>query len=222
MARAVVVAEDRWEKRKHFAPREERQHQRHGEPRPGQTANRQDEKQTYRLQRERDSHRQLSADPIRRPPPENPAGAVGERVERRGDRKGARCNPPRLRDRSGIRCDEQAAGRHHDEGDVHHVKLRRPQHLGCRELMPAQPRRSHRRRRCGARFHRLRWRMTEELRHDQNRQSLNATGPEKRRPVPVVSNRPRNERDEERSAAPKSRRHNPGRQAATLLEPFER
>ena len=50
---------------------------------PGQPPGRQHEHEADRLQRERDPHRQLASDAVRRPAPEDPAAAVGERVERR-------------------------------------------------------------------------------------------------------------------------------------------
>ena len=102
---------------------------------------RQHEHEADGLQRERDDHGQLAPDAIGRPAPEDPAAAVGERVERRRRRPAPPRECPTTRHRPGVGGHEQAAGRHHHEHRVEHVELRRAQHLAGRVLMLAQLRR---------------------------------------------------------------------------------
>ena len=88
--RAVVVAHDGRKQREDFTPREEREHERDREERAGQPAERQNQHQTQRLEAERNAHRELAADPVGHPAPENAAAAIRERVQRRrrGERRG--------------------------------------------------------------------------------------------------------------------------------------
>ena len=69
---------------------------------------------------------------------------------------------------------------------------------------------------------RLRRRVSQELRDHEDDDPLKEAGDEKRVSVALSADQPRDDRDEERGAAAESRRHDAGRQAASILEPLQR
>ena len=164
----------------------------------------------------------LAADLIRGPAPEDPAGAVGQRAERGGQRQRAGREAPRLRHRSGVGGDQQAAGRHQHEHRVHHVELRRAQHLERGEVLACRVA-SRRRRPALAAPSALR---PADAAGTARRATItrpwNDAGRDERRLIAARRDRRGDDRDEERRAAAEARGHDARRQAAPVLEPFQR
>ena len=221
MASAEVVGRDGGEQGINLAPGEVDQHEHDGEPPARDLSHGEHEEQTDRLQRERDDHRRFTANLVGRPAPENPAAPVGQRAERGGQHQRAGRETPRLRDRTGVGRDHQPACRHQDEHRIQGVELRRPHHFGRGEVPLAELRSaagdgSHRSRRGFSR------RMSQKLRDAEDHQALEDAGADERRLIPARLNRGRDDRNEQRRAAAESRGHDAGRQAAAVLEPFQR
>src|SRR5882724_126170 len=219
--RAIVVANDRGEKREHAAPDEIKSDQRDGKRGPRSTAHQQDGDQAGGLKHVGNKHGHLTADAVREPAPEDAAGAVGEASEREGGGDGAGADLEEVSDNGGLNGDHGTAGIDHHKTHEKQIEMWCLQHLETVELLRVAAH-AGRYRLLGRRGNvEVRTGIVKKLGGYHNEDALSDARIDERLVIVGAGDDQVDQRDKKSGASPESRSNETGDRTALIGKPFQ-